>query len=74
MKTSIGIITALLLNTMFLVAEPVALLTKGIDPFIFLGAETALLLGYFLNKWLENIHRAFQIDLGHIDVFANKAE
>lgn len=74
MKTSILIIAALLLNTTLLVAEPLSILVKGINPFILIGIETLLFLGYFVNKWLKDLKKACTIDFGYLETFVVKSK
>lgn len=69
MKTSVIIIVALFLNTTLLVAEPLSNFIKGISPFLLLGIETLLLLGYFANKWFRDLNKACVIDFGCLDIF-----
>lgn len=69
MKTSIVIITALLLNTTLLVAEPLSTYVKGINPFILIGIEVALVLGYFANKWLRDLNKACTMDFDYLNIF-----
>lgn len=74
MKTSIFIIAALLLNTTLLFAEPLSTIVKGINPFIFIGIEVLLFLGFFANKWLRDLDKACVIDLGHLNIFVVKSK
>lgn len=73
MKTSMIIIVALLLNTTLLVAEPLSTFAKGVNPFVFIGIEVFLVLGYFTNTWLKDLNKACAVDLGYLDVFVLKA-
>jgi hypothetical protein len=74
MKTSAIIIVALFLNTTLLVAEPLATFVKGISPFVFIGIETVLVLGYLINQWLKDLNKACTIDLGYLNVFVVKSK
>jgi len=74
MKTSMIIIAALLLNTTLLVAEPISNFIKGIDPFILIGVEAILILGYFANKWLRDLNQACTIDFGYLNIFVVKSK
>jgi len=74
MKTSVIIIAALFMNTSLLVAEPLSIYVKGISPYILLGIETALLLGYFVNKWFKDMNEACTINLGYLDIFVVKSK
>ncbi|TMM58747.1 hypothetical protein FEE95_04760 [Maribacter algarum] len=74
MKTSMIIIAALLLNTTLLVAEPLSTIVKGINPFILIGVEAVLILGYFANKWLRELNRACTLDFGYLNIFVVKSK
>lgn len=74
MKTSMIIIVALFLNTTLLVAEPLSAFVKEINLFILIGVEATLLLGYFVNRWLRNLHNDCTIDLGHLNIFVLKSK
>jgi len=74
MKTSIFIIVALLLNTTLLVAEPLSTFVRGINPFILIGIEVALVLGYFANKWLRDLNKACTLDFGYLNIFVVKSK
>lgn len=74
MKTSMIIVAALLLNTTLLVAEPLSTFVKGINPFILIGVEALLVLGYFVNKWLRDLNKACTVNLGYLDIFVVKSE
>ena len=69
MKTSIILIAALFLNTTLLMAEPLAAFVKDINPFVLVGIEAFLLLGYLTNKWLGDLNKACAIDLGYLNIF-----
>jgi len=73
MKTSVLIIAALLLNTTLLVAEPLSVFVKGVNPIIFIGIEALLVLGYFMNTWLKDLNKACTMDFGYLDIFVFKA-
>ena len=71
MKISLILITALILNTIFILAEPLAIFTQEISPW-FLGVlETILLFGYMLNRWIVKVSKDFMIDIGYMDVYGN---
>ncbi|MFK7814199.1 MAG: hypothetical protein AB8B59_17005 [Maribacter sp.] len=74
MKTSMIIIAALLLNTTLLVAEPLSIFVKGINPFILIGVEAFLVLGYLANKWLRDLNKACTVDLGYLNIFVLKSK
>lgn len=69
MKTSAIIIAALFLNTTLLVAEPLATFVKGVSPFVFIGIETFLVLGYLINQWIKELNKACTINLGYLKIF-----
>ncbi|MFS4492941.1 hypothetical protein [Maribacter sp. 2308TA10-17] len=74
MKTSIIIIAALLLNTTLLIAEPLSTIVKGINPFVLIGLEVVLVLGYLVNKWLRDLNKACTVNLGYLDIFVVKSK
>lgn len=68
MKTSVILITALILNTSLLFAEPLATLVQGISPWVLVVVEGLLLMVYFVNKWVSRLTREFMLDIGYLDV------
>lgn len=72
MKISLILLSALLLNTTLLFAEPLFALVKGIDLLIFLALEGILIIGYWLNRFLGNFSRAIQVNFGNLEVFVYK--
>lgn len=72
MKTSLILIVALLLNTSLLLAEPMLVLIKGINPWLFIGIECFLILGYLGNKFLNDFSKAMEINLGPLEIFVYK--
>ncbi|HMB62425.1 MAG TPA: hypothetical protein VKN36_05075 [Eudoraea sp.] len=68
MKTSIILITALILNTSLLFAEPLSTLVQGISPWVLGVVEGLLLMVYFVNKWVSRLTREFMLDIGYLDV------
>lgn len=69
MKISMIIIAALLLNTTLLIAEPLSMFVKDINPLILIGFEVVLVLGYFAHKWLKDLNKACTMDFGYLDIF-----
>jgi hypothetical protein len=74
MKTSMIIIAALLLNTSLLIAEPLSAIVRNISPYLLMGVEAVLLFGYFINKWIQELRKAFELDLGPLNVFVVKSK
>lgn len=72
MKTSLVLIVALALNTGFLLSETLASLLQGINLWFLIGLEAILVLGYFTNLWIQNLHKAYAIDLGRLNIFVIK--
>ena len=73
MKTSLILITALVLNTTLLFAEPLSTLLKGVNPLFLVLIEGVLVLGYIVNKWFKNLNEACMIDYGHLNIFVVKS-
>lgn len=74
MKISMIILAALLVNTTLLVAEPVSNFIKGIDPLVLIGLEAILILGYFANKWVQDLNKACTIDFGCLNIFVVRSK
>lgn len=74
MKTSMIIIVALFLNTTLLIAEPLSALVQGINPFVLLGIEATLVLGFFTNKWLKDLDKACTLELDGLNIFVVKSD
>lgn len=72
MKTSLVLIVALALNTGFLLSETLASLLQGINLWFLIGLEAILLVGYLANLWIQNLHKAYAIDLGRLNIFVIK--
>jgi len=72
MKISLLLIAALLPNTTFLLAEPIFAIFQGINPLIFVALEAVLILGFLVNKFLGDLSKAIEINLGHLDIFVHK--
>ena len=74
MKTSIILIAALFLNTTLLVAEPLSVFVKAINPYVLIGIEAFLILVYVANCWFKNFNKACTISLGYLNVFVVKSK
>ncbi|MEX0289602.1 MAG: hypothetical protein AB3N14_10880 [Flavobacteriaceae bacterium] len=72
MRISLVLIAALILNTTFLFAEPLASLSQEISPWVLAGSEAILLLGYLLNRWIIKVSKDFMLDLGYMDVYVRQ--
>lgn len=72
MKISVFLITALVLNTSFLFAEPLSALVQGISIWFFVILELLLLIGYLLHKWIVSLSKDFMLEIGYLDAFVIK--
>jgi len=66
MKTSIILIVLILLNTTVLVSEPLAQLVKGVNTWLFVGAEIILLVGYYINQIVKDVRKVSEINFSDI--------
>jgi len=73
MKTSMIIIVALFLNTTLLIAEPLSAFVQGVNPFLLLGIEASLVLGFFANKWFKDLDKACTLELECLNIFVVKS-
>lgn len=69
MKTSIILITALILNTTLLFAEPLSGLVHGINPWVFVISEAVLLVGFLTHKLVKDLKKTFDIDIDDLKIF-----
>lgn len=67
MKTSIILITLILLNTSVLISEPLAQMVKGINTWLFVGLEIVLLIVYFMNQIIKDIKKIDFSDVNLMD-------
>ena len=74
MKTSMIIIVALFLNTTLLIAEPLSAFVQGVNPFLLLGIEAILVLGFFTNKWLKDLDSVYTLELDCLNIFVVKSD
>lgn len=74
MKTSAILLSLLVFNTSLLLAEPLAALLNGINPWILGGSEILLIAGYYLHVVLRDVRKAFDVDLNNLEVFVFKGK
>ncbi|QCX01448.1 hypothetical protein FGM00_15525 [Aggregatimonas sangjinii] len=72
MKTSIVLLALIVLNTSALLSEPLAVLVKGINPWLLVAFEIVLLLILYINNQLKGLHEISKIDLSGIELFVIK--
>jgi hypothetical protein len=72
MKISIILITALILNTTLLFAEPLSGLIEGVNPWVFALSEVVLLIGFLTHKLLNDLKKTFEIDIDDLRIFLFK--
>ena len=68
------IIVALFLNTTLLIAEPLSAFVQGVNPFLLLGIEAILVLGFFTNKWLKDLDSVYTLELDCLNIFVVKSD
>ena len=73
MKASIIFIILILLNTTALIAEPITHLLKNINIWILIILEGVLIVAYYINTVLRDLHKIAKIDLSNIDLFVVKS-
>lgn len=71
MKTTI-ILSVLILNTTLLFIEPLAELTKGINPWFFAISEAVLLVGFLGHRLMKDLKNTFDIDIDDLRIFLFK--
>jgi len=69
MKTSIILIVLILFNTTALVSKPLSQLVANIDPWLLIGIEILLLVGYYANNLVKDIGKISKIDFSNLNVF-----
>lgn len=62
MKTSTLLISLLILNSSVLFAQFANWLFAYVNPFVMIGAEIVLALGYFGNRTLKDVRDVFDVD------------
>lgn len=68
MKTTI-ILSVLILNTTLLFVEPLANLVQGINPWVFVLLEAALLMSYLTHKITKDLKKTFDINIDDLRIF-----
>ncbi len=72
MKTSIILIILILFNTTALVSQAIAILIKDVNPWLFIGIEILLLIGYYANIVVKDVGKISNIDFSNLNVFVIK--
>ena len=72
MKTSVVLIILILFNTSALLSESIAQLVKGINPWLFVGLEVLLIIGYQFNKTLKDLRKTIDFDCNHLNLIETK--
>ncbi|WP_276168480.1 hypothetical protein [Zobellia alginiliquefaciens] len=72
MKTTIILIVALLFNTSLLLAEPLLVLVKEIDPIVLISIEALLIILFAIHKFLNDFSKCMKIDFDGLEVFVYK--
>jgi hypothetical protein len=62
MKTSTLLLSLLVLNSSVLFAQFANWLFAYVNPFIMIGFEIFLILGYFIHKTLKDVRDIFDVD------------
>lgn len=63
MKTSTLLISLLILNSSVLFAQFANWLFAYVNPFVMIGAEIVLAIGYFANRILKDVRDVFDVDI-----------
>ena len=69
MKTSLIIIVLLTLNTSAILIEPISALVKSVNTWILIVVEFILGGIYYLNWWLKDLRKSFEIDLNQLNFY-----
>ncbi len=72
MKTSVLLIILILFNTTALLSESIAHLIKGINPWLFVGLEFLLIVGYLFNKTLKELRKTMDFDCNNLKLIITK--
>ena len=63
MKTSTVLISLLILNSSVLFAQFANWLFAYVNPFVMVGAEIFLVIGYFANRTLKDVRDVFDVEV-----------
>jgi hypothetical protein len=63
MKTSTLLISLLILNSSVLFAQFANWIFAYVNPFVMIGAEIILALGYVANKAIKDVRDVFDVDI-----------
>ena len=69
MKTSIVLVSLLVINTSALLSETLASLVKEINPWLLVILEITLLLVFYIHNKLKGLKEIANIDFNGLDVF-----
>ncbi|MDY7394578.1 hypothetical protein UMM65_04950 [Aureibaculum sp. 2210JD6-5] len=72
MKTSVVLLILILFNTTALLSEALAHLVKGINPWLLIGLEILLIIGYFFNKTIKEIRKTIDFDCNDLSIMITK--
>lgn len=72
MKTSIVLLVLIVCNTSALFSVTIAGLIKSVNPWLFIGLEILLLIGYFINNIIVETRKAIAVDCNHLDLLVTK--
>ena len=71
MKTSMTLLIAIVCNSSLLLAEPLFLIVKGIEPKIFVAVEIILFSGYMIHRFFWNFSKAIEMDFSNLELFVH---
>lgn len=69
MKTSLFIITLIVLNTTALISEPLNALVANINSWWLIGFEIILISFYFINKTVKDLQSHCEIDCNNLKLY-----
>ena len=74
MKTSALLIILILFNTSALISKSISHLIRDINPWLFVGLEILLVLGYYFNKTIKEIRQTFDFDCNDLNLLVTKSK
>jgi len=72
MKTSIILIVLILFNTTALISKAIAILIKDVNPWLFIGVEILLLIGFYAHMVVKDVRKISNIDFSDLNIFVIK--
>jgi len=72
MKTSIILIVLILFNTTALVSQAIATFLKDVNPWLFVGIEILLLIGFYAHIVVKDVRKISNIDFSDLNLFVFK--